>query len=140
MLDSEEFQSLSESDPSGSVSNGSKGTKSPLSALLFGIDSDIKRIFLTLPPRKLSKVFIRYGEIYGISKLIYAKNTYAGWQVGAVTMSGVVLARLLNLVPLVIEPSDRFDLVKKLRDAYLCKQHIEVSCDPTNWFKRVPPV
>ncbi len=117
-----------------------KRSKDALSQLLAGIDRDIKRIFLSLPQRKLSKVFLEYGRTYGISKVIYAKSTYPKWQDGSVTMSGVVVARLLNLVPLAIGVDELFELVKKLRTAYIRKQDLEVSCDTSNWFKKVPPI
>src|SRR4051794_10884509 len=74
----------------------SKSGSQSLSELIGGIDKDIKSIFLDLPPRKLTKVFLRYGELYGISKVIYAKTTYPKWQSGHTAMSGMIVARLLN--------------------------------------------
>ncbi len=117
-----------------------KRAKDALSRQLAGIDRDIKRIFLSLPERKLSKVFLEYGRTYGLSKVIYAKNTYPEWQDGNVRMSGVVVARLLNLVPFVLDADQLFELIKTLRTAYVRQQHIEVSCDTSNWFKKVPAI
>jgi len=55
-------------------------------------------------------------------------------------MGGVVAERLINLVPRVIEPHTRFELVKKLRDAHLHKEHKHVSCLPSQWRNQVAPV
>jgi hypothetical protein len=55
-------------------------------------------------------------------------------------MSGMVAERLLNLVPLVLDASTRFDLVKKLRAAHMHKERRYVTCDPTDWRDQVAPV
>lgn len=111
-----------------------------LSDLIAGIDKDIKRIFLDLPLRKLTKVFVQYGELYGVSKVIYAKNTYPKWQSGQTAMSGIMVARLLNLVPLVLDADDVYELVKKIRNAYLRQQCLTVECHTIDWFRKLPPV
>jgi hypothetical protein len=118
----------------------SRAASESLSYLIAGIDKDIKRIFLELPPKKLTKVFLRYGKTYGVSKVIYAKNTYPLWQSGETEMSGVTVARLLNLVPLVLDANDVYELVKKIRSAYLRRQYQHVECFTTDWFRKLLPV
>ncbi len=117
-----------------------KAERGALSGLIAGIDEDIRRIFLELPANKLTKVFLQYGQLYGISKVIYAKNTYPRWQSGEIKMSGVVIARLLNLVPLVLDADAVLALVKKVRSMYVRYQIIDLKCHTTDWFRKLPPV
>jgi hypothetical protein len=105
-----------------------------------GIDSEVQQIFLALPEDKLAIVFQRYGEFHGTGALSYAKRTYPRWKSGMVQMSGPIAQRLLNLVPEVLDAEVRYEWVKKLRSMYMQKEHREVSCSPSNWFKMVAPV
>ena len=111
-----------------------------LSLTLGGIDEDVERIFLNLPPAKLQSVFRNYGRQYGTSPLSYARQTYSLWKSGTVRMSGKVAERLLNLVPPVLDASTRFDLVKKLRFAHMRKERKRVTCEPANWRDVLAPV
>lgn len=111
-----------------------------LSNSLGGIDKDVEHIFLNLPNLKLETVFLRYGREHGASALSYARNTYPRWKSGAVKMSGTVAERLLNLVPLVLDSSTRFDLVKKLRCAHMHKERRHVTCEPHDWRTKVAPL
>lgn len=52
----------------------------------------------------------------------------------------MIAERLLHLVPLALEPSQRFDLVKKLRSTHMHKAYKHVSCSPANWRNSVAPV
>jgi len=45
-------------------------------------------------------------------------------------MSGVAAERLLNLVPLALDTSTRFDLVNRLRAAHMHKERRNVTCEP----------
>ena len=114
--------------------------RNALSYSLGGIDKDVERIFLNLPNLKLETVFIRYGREHGASALSYARNTYPRWKSGGVKMSGTVAERLLNLVPVVLDTSTRFDLVKKLRGAHMHKEHRHVTCEPHDWRNKVAPI
>lgn len=111
-----------------------------LSCSLGGIDKDVEQIFLNLPNLKLETVFLHYGREHGASALAYARNTYPRWKSGAVKMSGTVAERLLNLVPIVLDTSARFDLVKKLRGAYMHKERRHVTCEQHDWRNKVVPV
>lgn len=115
-------------------------TRDTLSKLLRGVDEDIERIFLNLPPDKLAKVFKRYGEAYGAGKVSYAKSTYPNWKSGQVQMGGQIAERLLNLVPVALDADTQFDLVKKLRSAYMRKETRHVTCAAAEWRKHVGPV
>ncbi|MBL9145567.1 MAG: hypothetical protein JNM99_17955 [Verrucomicrobiaceae bacterium] len=111
-----------------------------LSCSLGGIDRDVEQIFLNLPDQRLEMVFLRYGREHGMSALSYARKTYSQWKSGAVKMSGSVAERLLNLVPPVLDVSVRFELVKKLRNAHMHKEHRYVTCEPQDWRMQVAPV
>lgn len=111
-----------------------------LSWSLGGIDKDVEQIFLNLSHLKLESVFLRYGKEHGASALSYARTAYPKWQSGSTKMSGMVAERLLNLVPLVLDASTRFDLVKKLRATYLVKQRRQVTCEPNDWRTKVAPI
>ena len=111
-----------------------------LSLSFGGIDKDVEQIFLSLPFVKLESVFREYGLKYGASALSYARDTYPRWKSGAVRMGGMVAERLLNLVPLTLDTSTRFDLVKKVRAAHIHKAHQCVTCEPNDWRSKVAPV
>ena len=111
-----------------------------LSMALGGIDEDVERIFLNLPPAKLQSIFRSYGRQYSSSALSYARQTYPLWKSGTVRMSGKVAERLLNLVPPVLDASTRFDLVKKLRFAHMRKERKYVTCQPANWREVLAPL
>ncbi len=107
---------------------------------LGGIDKDVEQIFLNLPLLKLESVFLEYGRDYGARALSYARDAYPRWKSGSVRMSGMVAERLLNLVPLALDASTRFDLVKKLRAAHMHKERRNVACEPNDWRSKVAPV
>jgi|SanBayMetagenome_1026888.scaffolds.fasta_scaffold50123_1 hypothetical protein len=111
-----------------------------MSSSIGGIDDDVKQIFLSLPPEKLSLVFRLYGQRYGGGAQSYAQSTYYSWRSGRVRMSGMVAGRLLNLVPPVLDPPQRFELVKKVRSAHLRKERKYISCHPTDWRHTVGPI
>lgn len=111
-----------------------------VSRTLGGIDKDIERILLSLPPVQLESVFMRYREKHGESALSYARKTYVKWKSGTVKMGGAIAERLTNLVPHVIEPHARFELVKKLRSVHLHRQHKHVTCSPSEWRSHVAAV
>lgn len=54
-------------------------------------------------------------------------------------MSGMVAQRILNLVPTVLDADNRFDLVKKVRDAHRTKVSKHVRCEPHEWRTKVAP-
>jgi hypothetical protein len=110
-----------------------------LSHIAGGIDKDIERIFLNLPPNKLKSVLTRYGRAHGDAALSYALKTYPSWKAGGVQMSGRVAERLLNLVPAVLDSDTRFDLVKKLREAHRKQINKHVHCEPHEWRSKVAP-
>lgn len=105
-----------------------------------GIDEDVKQIFLNLSHEKLSLVFDLYADKYGGGAQSYAVSTYSCWKAGRVKMSGLVAGRLLNLVPPVLDAGQRFELVKKVRQAHLRKERKFVSCHPADWRQKVEPV
>lgn len=105
-----------------------------------GIDTEIEKIFLNLSYSQLEEVYRRYGRVHGKSALSYARKTYSGWKGGRVTMSGMVAERLLDLVPAVLDPDTRFELVKKVRAAQMPKVYQTVKCEPGDWRSKVAPV
>jgi hypothetical protein len=108
--------------------------------MMGGIDRDIQEIFLNLPTQKLEVILQKYGKLHGKNAESYARMTYGNWRHGAVKISGMVAERLLNLVPTILEPAERFELVKKLRNTYLGKEHHRLSCTPTEWRQTIGPV
>lgn len=111
-----------------------------LSRLMGGIDGDVAKIFLNLPKQKLEVILRKYGQLHGSSAASYARSTYGKWRRGAVKMSGMVAERLLNLVPLILEPADQFELVKKLRSTHLRKENHRLSCTPAECRQTIGPV
>jgi hypothetical protein len=105
-----------------------------------GIDTEIEKIFLNLSYPKLEEVYRRYGRAHGSSALSYARKTYSSWKSGWVTMSGMVAERLLDLVPAVLDPETRFELVKKVRAAQMPKVYQSVKCESGDWRSKVAPV
>src|SRR5690606_31607906 len=55
-------------------------------------------------------------------------------------MSGKVAERLMKVVPIILEPSQQFELVKKLRNKQLKKEHRQLTCTPGEWRETIGPV
>lgn len=108
---------------------------SALSSTFAGIDSDIERIFLSLPRHHLESVFARYSAEYGVSAERYARKTYEKWKTKTVRMSGTTAERLLNLVPSFLSSETRFELIKKLRAGHLHPVHLSLVTNPQTWRK-----
>lgn len=98
-----------------------------------GIDKDIERHFLSLDFSALNRLFDTYGKFYGAKPEEYARNTYEKWRSGAVKISGQTASRLMELLPPVLAPNARFDLIKKLRAAQFRKQYLQVQSTPATW-------
>jgi hypothetical protein len=107
--------------------------RAELSRRFAGIDREVEKIFLTLPPHDLEHLLLRYGERHGAKSESYARETYPKWQRGAVKMSGQTASRLLDLLPPFLPPSVRFDLVRTLRARHFQKRLIRVHSTPATW-------
>jgi len=108
-----------------------------LTRLFAGIDRDIQKIFFTLSSYELDSIFISYGEIYGANAERYARKTYNKWKTGQVTLSGQTAERLLELLPPRLSKSQRYDLIKKLRQHYVKKSNAFITTAPENWRNEV---
>jgi len=107
--------------------------RSELSRRFGGIDREVERIFLQLAPRELEGLLSRYGREHGQKAEAYARETYEKWRSGAVKMSGQTAGRLLDLLPPLLAPSVRFDLVRKLRERHFSKRTIRIQSTPQTW-------
>jgi hypothetical protein len=76
-----------------------------------GIDDDVKKYFFRLTPTQLEPILDEYGQIHGLSARDYAEKTIAKWSSGRTHMSGMVAARLFNLLPPRMPLSEKYDLV-----------------------------
>jgi len=85
---------------------------------LAGIDDDVLRIFNSLHGLRRTNLFNQYDKAHGNSAGSYMRKTIAGWASGAVKPSGDTLTRLLNLVPKILNQSEKYDLLKKLYDSH----------------------
>src|ERR1700736_6004601 len=70
-----------------------------LSAELGGMDKGVKDYFFNLSPEDLSTLLDDYQSKYGSKAREYAAKTIRNWSSGRVKMSGMVAARLFNLLP-----------------------------------------
>lgn len=107
--------------------------RSQLSQRFGGIDREIERIFLGLPPDALSRLLEQYGRIHGEKARAYASEAYPKWKSGAVKMSGQTAARLLDLLPPLLPAAVRFDLVRKLRERHFSRRTIRIQSTPQAW-------
>jgi hypothetical protein len=98
-----------------------------------GIDREVEKIFLQLAPHDLESLLSRYGHAHGQKAEAYARDTYEKWKAGAVKMSGQTAGRLLDLLPPLLAPSVRFDLVRKLRERHFSKKTIRLQSTPATW-------
>jgi hypothetical protein len=94
---------------------------------------DVEHTFFHLPSYELEALFLDYGENYGKSAESYARRTYGDWKSGRTKLSGSTAERLLELLPQHLSASERFDLVKKLRAKYICRQSEYITVTPENW-------
>lgn len=111
-----------------------------LTSTFGGIDRDIERLFLRLPPEDLDDLLEVYGEEFGRSAANYARSTYPKWKSGSVRMSGQVAERLLTLVPPLLAMDVRIELVRRLRAANFRKLHRHVQTTPEGWREALAPV
>lgn len=107
--------------------------RSELSRRFGGIDREVEKIFLQLAPHDLESLLSRYGHAHGQKAEAYARDTYEKWKAGAVKMSGQTAGRLLDLLPPLLSPSVRFDLVRKLRERHFSKKTIRLHSTPETW-------
>lgn len=80
-----------------------------LSKQLGGTDRDVKDYFFRMRPEDRRKILREYGVKYGESAEQYALAAIPKWQSGQTKMSGMVAARLFNLLP------PRMPMVEKLK-------------------------
>ena len=107
--------------------------RAELSRRFGGIDREVEKIFLQLAPCDLESLLSRYGQEHGQKAEAYARDTYEKWKSGAVKMSGQTAGRLLDLLPPLLAPSVRFDLVRKLRERHFSKKTIRIQSTPETW-------
>lgn len=108
-----------------------------LAARFGGIETDVERLFLNLPPAKLRIILRRYEERFGKGPCKYARQTYQKWKSGAVRMSGQTAERLLDLLPPLLSVEQRYDLIRKLRRHYLPRRRLRIFVTVDDWRKRV---
>jgi hypothetical protein len=107
--------------------------RSELSRRFGGIDREVEKIFLQLAPSELDRLLSRYGQEHGQKAEVYARDTYEKWKSGSVKMSGQTAGRLLDLLPPLLAPSIRFDLVRKFRERHFSKRTIRIQSTPQTW-------
>lgn len=105
-----------------------------------GIDRDIERLFLSLHQEDLEELLEVYEEEFGRSAANYARATFPKWKAKKVKMGAKVAERLLNLVPPLLSPGERFELVKKLRKVNFRKVRRHVHTRPESWREDLVPV
>ncbi len=88
-----------------------------LSERLGGMDVEVKRYFLALPPEDLDKVFAAYGEKYGPEKRKYARATFQKWKSGQTQMSGQIAERLFDVLPPLMPIDLKLRIVEGLFEA-----------------------
>jgi hypothetical protein len=85
-----------------------------LSRELGGTDHDVKQYFFSLPVHDLDAIFSEYGKRFGSQPEEYARETFARWKSGRVTMSGTVAERLFKLLPPRMPITEKFKLTESL--------------------------
>ena len=85
-----------------------------LSDRLGGTDEDVKEYFFSLPRTEMNDVLNEYELHYGELRRKYAEETLADWRTGRVKMSGMVAARLFDLLPPRMPATKRFRLAENL--------------------------
>lgn len=85
-----------------------------LSTKLGGTDKDVKAYFFALGQAQLLPILDDYERLHGKNARKYAEETIPQWRSGRVHMSGLVAARLFDLLPTRMPVSKKFELVKSL--------------------------
>lgn len=83
---------------------------------LAGIDEDVLTIFNGLDKTRLEFLLTHYEAAHGESAANYARNKIPEWATGSVRASGQTIQRLMALVPKVLRPDEKYELLKKLYD------------------------
>lgn len=90
--------------------------KHQVTARYFGLDHLIRPMFFKLDQNSLRELLRRYQFQYGIEARNYAERTYPKWKDGSTGMSGMVVERLILLLPHVLSVDDKYILVRHLRE------------------------
>lgn len=90
---------------------------------------DVEYIFFHLPPESFERLMECYREAHGEKAYQYALDTYEKWKIRSVKLSGQTATRLLNLVPPLLNPKERYKLVEKLCKNYARKETFRITIE-----------
>jgi hypothetical protein len=85
-----------------------------LSRELGGTDKDVKDYFFGLPDRDLKIILDLYEHHHGSKAREYASATIKKWKSGRVKMGGQTASRLFNLLPPLMPPQSKYQLIENL--------------------------
>jgi hypothetical protein len=85
-----------------------------LSWELGGTVEDVKKYFFSLPKADLIHVLELYQHKYGLKARQWAEKTMDNWRTGRVQMSGQTASRLFNLLPPLMPPQSKYQLIENL--------------------------
>lgn len=77
-------------------------------------DQDVKDYFFSLPKNQLDYILEQYGNEYGESAKLYAKETIPKWKTKNIQMSGMVAERLFKFLPPLMPLSYKFQIIESL--------------------------
>lgn len=79
----------------------------------------VVRIFLAMEPETVERVLQTFRAKYGDGAYAYARRTIGSWKQGQVRQVGQTVMRLLEVVPLYVDRTTRFELAQILREETL---------------------
>jgi hypothetical protein len=85
-----------------------------LSRELGGTDEDVKKYFFGLPDTDLKIILDLYEHHHGLKARQYASSTIKKWKSGRVKMGGQTASRLYKLLPPLMPPQSKYQLIENL--------------------------
>ncbi len=82
-------------------------------AIYGGLEQDVQSLFFKLDNHTLSHVLWEYEQKYGRGARDYAARTFTKWRSRRVDMSGLILERLIHIVPPHLSFEQKFEILIK---------------------------
>lgn len=116
--------------------------RSRLSSVLGGVEDDVWKIFLALKPYALEGFFKKFEKAHGKNSATYARGAYCQWQAGVKEPSAETLSRIVELLPPFLSDSQRYTLIKKLRNYCYSsqKETLYLNTTPEKWNEELRPL
>jgi hypothetical protein len=103
-------------------------------------NAELVRVLLNLEKEPLEQLFSLYKQQFGEGPARYARQTYQKWKTGEVRPNKQTFARFLINLPKVMSFDLKCEVLRELREAYLDRDHYELSVHTNDWKEKLRPL